>query len=330
MKKYLAFLAFVFCLFTFTQAQEYADFEITSTNQGTGTFSNVSLSNFTWIATGTIKGAVQILNDEVFDDGNAFENTFGPADNAENLRMQIIMNGTGSIGQPIISKSKLSINFDKITPDYGWGFCLVDLDVENCLISAIDQYDNAVANEDIADWLIELFDANLVADGLNIPKWDATHATLLGSDTPEDYLIYNDLVIGGMDDSEAAAAFFMPNIPLKSVVIDYENLQADYNVSFHFYIASQVATEILENVDIQVIIYPNPVKDKFKVQGHFLKAEAVELEIYDLYGRKILNKLIPTGTESIEIDVSHLQNGVFCFRIISDNKSVTQKLIIQK
>ena len=66
MKNLLLLLTFSFCLFTLS-AQEYADFEITGTNEGTGTFSFAALSNFSWEAIGAIN-ALQIRDDEVFDD----------------------------------------------------------------------------------------------------------------------------------------------------------------------------------------------------------------------------------------------------------------------
>ncbi len=330
MKLILLLLTFTFVLFTFSWAQEYANFEHTGAHEGTGTFNNAVLSDFTWVATGTINGSVQILDDEVFDDGNEFENTFGQANNAENLRIQIYPNGEGTAGQPILSKAKLTIDFDQTTPDEGWGFCVVDIDVENCLISAIDEYDNEVPVEDINDWLIELFDADLIEDGVNIPKWDASHAALLGSDTPEDYVVYDSLVIGGMDDSEAAAAFFMPDIPLKSLVIDYENLQESHFTSYHFYIASLFPIAIAEKMETTIDVYPNPAKNEFRVRSLEFGIDETTIELFDLNGRKLLEKQIPAGIETVEIDVSALRSGVYLCRLIMENKSVTKKLIIQK
>jgi len=120
MKKLLFLLTLSFSLCALSFAQEYANFEITATNEGTGTFTNAALSNFSWTATGTINGSVELLNDEVFDDGSAFENTFGQADNAENLRIQIYPNGQGTVCQPILSKAKLTIHLNETTPADGW------------------------------------------------------------------------------------------------------------------------------------------------------------------------------------------------------------------
>jgi hypothetical protein len=502
MKKLLLIIFTTFCLFTFLNAQEFADFQITTTNQGTGTFLHSALSNFTWEAEGTINGAVQILNDEVFDDGNKFEDIFGQANNAENLRIQLYPNGPGTDGTTILSKDRLTINFDKITPANGWGFCVVDIDVENCLISAIDEFDNEVGVEKINDWLIELFDSDTIEDGLNIPKWDSAHAAILGFNTSEDYVVYNNLVaIGGLNDSEAPAAFFMPDIPLKTLIIDHENLQSQAFVSFHFYIASlpsndatlgnmkinneeligfsssnlnyevelptgttsvpiisatasdtsatvvitqaselpgtttivitaedgvtqttytieftiapnndatlssiqinseelpgfnsnsleygieystqtssfptisatstnanatieitqtpqlpgtativvtaedgvtqktytidfTIPTSTIEfDIKNEILLFPNPTKDKFKIQCSKFKVVDATIELYDLTGKKLLVKQITAGTENIEIDVCHLKNGVYFCKLITKNGSETKKLVIQK
>ena len=328
MKNLLLFLTLIFAFFT-TSAQEFADFTLTGTHQGTGTFTNATLSDFTWQASGTLAQEVQILDDEVFDDGNAFENTFGQADYAENLRLQVYPNGEGTAGQPILSKATLTLNFDETTPAEGWGFCLVDIDVEQCLITAIDENDNEVPVEDIDSWLIELFDANMVSYGVNIPKWDATHAALLGSDTPTDYTVYDSLVIGGLNDSEAAAAFFMPDIPLKSLTIKYENLQEVYFTSYHFYIASAYPTGTPENDEIQMKIYPNPATNAVNIQLEPLSQHSSTVEIYDLNGRKLLEKQIPKGSEEVTVDVRGLAPGMYLAKLQSGGRIGVSKLIVQ-
>ena len=328
MKNLLLLFSFTIFFFALLQAQEYADFEITDTNQGTGSFTNAALSNFNWVATGTINGEVKIRDDEVFDDGSAFENTFGQADNAENLRTQIYPNGAGSTGNPILSKSKLTINFDQTTPAEGWGFCVVDIDVENCLISAIDEDDNEVFVEDINDWLIELCDADVITDGLNVPKWDSSHAALLGFNTPEDYLLYNNLVIGGLHESEAAAAFFMPNIPLKSLTINFENLQDDAFVSYHFYIASLSTNGIEDTKENFLHLYPNPASTSIAFQLSSAPKPFCTICIYDALGKAVLQTEMKNNKHAI--DIGHLPGGVYFVQMIANGQLITRKLIIQK
>lgn len=77
-------------------------------------------------------------------------------------------------------------------------------------------------------------------------------------------------------------------------------------------------------------IYPNPAKDKFTVQGLKIKVGYASFEIYDLNGRKLLERQIKSGSETFKVDVSSLKNGIYFCRLSSENKSATQKLIIQK
>lgn len=81
---------------------------------------------------------------------------------------------------------------------------------------------------------------------------------------------------------------------------------------------------------INFILFPNPAEEKFKVQSSEFNFEDATIELYDLNGRKLLQKQIPAGTNIAEIDVSHLKNGVYLCRLFSGNYSATQKLIIQK
>ncbi len=330
MKKFTLICTIFLSLFTFSKAQEFAQFSITETNKGTGMFSNSCIPNFTWEATGTIN-SINILNDEVFVDGNKFEKRFGQANHAENIRIQGNPNGAGTTGTPIRSKVMLNLNFDNPTIAGEWGFCVVDIDVEQCLISAIDEFDKEVDKTVINTWLVELFDTDPVTNGLNIPKWDSVHSALLGSDTDEDYIVYDSLVTDGLPASEAAAAFFMPNIPLKSLNIELQNLQPSSYTSFHFYIASNCNPSALEEIlsEKELKIFPNPSQGKFRVQGSALKHGNTTFELLDLNGRKLLEKHIPAGTDNVDIYAENLIKGVYFCRLITEKGSVTKKLIIQ-
>ena len=76
-------------------------------------------------------------------------------------------------------------------------------------------------------------------------------------------------------------------------------------------------------------IFPNPANDKFKVQSQKFNVEDAKIEIYDLNGRKLLEKQIKTESETIEIDVSHLRSGVYFCKVITEKANATKKLIIK-
>lgn len=77
-------------------------------------------------------------------------------------------------------------------------------------------------------------------------------------------------------------------------------------------------------------IFPNLAKDKFKVQSLKFKVETGKVEIFDLNGRKLLEKQIPKGSECIEVDVRNLEGGIYFCKILTEKSNATKKLIIQK
>jgi photosystem II stability/assembly factor-like uncharacterized protein len=85
-----------------------------------------------------------------------------------------------------------------------------------------------------------------------------------------------------------------------------------------------------ETKDLKFEIYPNPASEKFQVAGCRLRVDAVTVELFDLNGRKLLEKHFPAGNETTEVDVSGLQNGVYMIQLQFENQTVSKKLIIQK
>jgi hypothetical protein len=111
-----------------------------------------------------------------------------------------------------------------------------------------------------------------------------------------------------------------------AVTSDDGSLTNNWTVNIELY--STTVENDLKNDDI--LLYPNPAKDKFTVQSLKFKVGYATFEIYDLNGRKLLEKNFPAGSENVEIDVSSLQSGIYFCRLTSENKSTTKKLIIQK
>jgi len=77
-------------------------------------------------------------------------------------------------------------------------------------------------------------------------------------------------------------------------------------------------------------MYPNPASSVINLKSITFNQQSVVLEIYDLTGRKLNEKHFPKGNETVEIDVSNLESGVYCCKVSIDEKSTTKKLFIQK
>ena len=77
-------------------------------------------------------------------------------------------------------------------------------------------------------------------------------------------------------------------------------------------------------------IYPNPTANEFKVKSSKFKVEGATIELSDLNGKKLLEKNVRAGTETIEIDVSSLKSRIYFCKVSTEKYSATKKLIIQK
>ncbi|MFT5249800.1 MAG: hypothetical protein ACI93P_001532, partial [bacterium] len=79
-------------------------------------------------------------------------------------------------------------------------------------------------------------------------------------------------------------------------------------------------TVISENAELEINIYPNPVKDVLTIDGIYNS-----VNIYDVFG-----KLVLTSQTQKTIDVSTLSNGIYMLEINTDQAVKTKKITIAK
>ena len=89
-------------------------------------------------------------------------------------------------------------------------------------------------------------------------------------------------------------------------------------------IYANTSDKVLEN---EVSIFPNPANDKLFVRCNTVNMHG-QLNIYDIYGKKVINKDLKSINESI--DVSKLNTGVYVLSITDKvgNTIKTEKLVI--
>ncbi len=100
---------------------------------------------------------------------------------------------------------------------------------------------------------------------------------------------------------------------------------------------SGIEEEMPGSTEEGFVLFPNPAGNEFKVQslpagqaGLKFKVSQATLEIFDLNGKKLLEKQITKGTKEFTVDVSSLNSGLYFCRIRTENGSVTKKLVIRK
>lgn len=79
------------------------------------------------------------------------------------------------------------------------------------------------------------------------------------------------------------------------------------------------AVEDMEDIDLS--IYPNPVKDKLIVKGKSINS----ITIYSIVGQEVTSIY---GKQYCEFDVSNFTKGIYIVEIISDRKSEVKKVIV--
>ncbi|WP_055442650.1 M28 family peptidase [Lacinutrix himadriensis] len=77
-------------------------------------------------------------------------------------------------------------------------------------------------------------------------------------------------------------------------------------------------------MDSDILLYPNPVKTNLMVEIPAI-SDAVVLELYDITGKKILDKT-SSGTKTV-LDVSALSSGVYFLKIRTNNKYKISKIV---
>ena len=89
----------------------------------------------------------------------------------------------------------------------------------------------------------------------------------------------------------------------------------------------------LSNPDHEIAslkIYPNPSKGKFNIEFLTVSEEKVEIKVYDLRGRQIFSKSYAAmGAFNREINLDHVQSGVYLVDVVNGTKKITKRIIIE-
>ena len=85
------------------------------------------------------------------------------------------------------------------------------------------------------------------------------------------------------------------------------------------YFETESTSVSVEEVNSEISIYPNPVKDNIYVNGEFDK-----IKLYNVFG-----KLVFEGNDKV-INTKNLSNGIYIINLNSNNNIVTKKVTISK
>ncbi|MBA3705407.1 MAG: T9SS type A sorting domain-containing protein [Bacteroidetes bacterium] len=127
---------------------------------------------------------------------------------------------------------------------------------------------------------------------------------------------------GGLDDPGQLGVRDMPQSVINKNVEIGTMIKANYSP------CSTTGLTDFSNVSSQFNIYPNPGNDKLFISLY--NSDETEIKIFNVFGQEVFKQTL-TSPQTIEINIEHLQSGVYCARAITDKNIIYDRtLIIRK
>lgn len=82
-------------------------------------------------------------------------------------------------------------------------------------------------------------------------------------------------------------------------------------------------TQVGENELSKVMVYPNPSKNVFNIQGLGIR----KIEVFNVFGQAIISE--ETSNDDVQIDLSRYADGCYMLRVVTDNGITNSQLIKQ-
>ena len=82
--------------------------------------------------------------------------------------------------------------------------------------------------------------------------------------------------------------------------------------------------------DLEVKVYPNPTNNLLHVYYNLPFADFIQIELYDLRGRILFNKVIgkkDMGKHFDEVSLEKLNKGNYLIKIVGENNTITKRII---
>ncbi|MFT3750013.1 MAG: T9SS type A sorting domain-containing protein [Agriterribacter sp.] len=267
--------------YSFSQSYQYAQFSGTlpvfpaNTASGTGTFSSPAVvPDFSWqVSTSSNKLnklSFTLTSDEM-PDPNAWESKYGNI--STSTPCLIARNGGNSSvsGAPLGIPITTIITFATPASGNGWGFMLLDVDVEQIDIEATDEYGNLYSNAEVNSWFKAVGDADVTTDNAT-PCWSAGSATVVGSGAVTSPCTRRTTLSSSLYEGVGAFAYFEPDVPVKSLLFHFYNLQDINLTSYRLFIAAQTLSILpVGSLDFQALL----LNDAVRLNWQTLKEEGI-------------------------------------------------------
>jgi hypothetical protein len=316
---------------------------------GTGTFAiPTAVPNFTWTATAAsnkIRSISYTLGSDEMPDANPWETKYGNTSATTSCLRVRHRGNAASAGDPLGIPIDVTVNFSNPTFAMGWGFFILDMDVDELeIVSATDGANNPVPAATIAGWFKGVFDADLndsrISGNSEPPCWDAATRTVVGSEYMPSPCAKVTTLGFDVSDYAGAGAYFEPNLSLNSITFRFYNLQETATPSYRLFIAALDANLLpLRNTgflavpqntqSIQPAVYPTLLQqgESIYIDLPTQVKENYSLWLVSTVGRTI--KMIDARAgERLRVPTGNLNKGVYFLKIQRGKLLKTYKLTV--
>ena len=87
----------------------------------------------------------------------------------------------------------------------------------------------------------------------------------------------------------------------------------------------------VSEVDIlngELLLYPNPVKDKLTIQFNTVVDDTVKIDIFDMKGQQIYTLKTDLNENKVDLDLSAMSSGVYLVSIEMDTKTIIKRILL--
>ena len=126
--------------------------------------------------------------------------------------------------------------------------------------------------------------------------------------------------LGNPISGETSNEFFPTTIGNYSVEVTDSNgcTMISYSVLYNY-------TGLINN-ELSFNIYPNPTKSNLFISG---ASKISEVEIFNALGDKVIHRVNEMSGELLEFDLSNKTRGIYFVKIISGEKLINYKIVLQ-
>ncbi len=90
---------------------------------------------------------------------------------------------------------------------------------------------------------------------------------------------------------------------------------------------STATKEINKNIVSETFVYPNPVSNTLNITSKDFNTD-INISIYDILGKKALDKVVRINNNNLSLDISNLKTGNYLVKITNGKKYFTEKIFV--